>query len=110
MKDTTNISFFSESVSSPELDMVVYHEDIYGGKEKMKIVGIRKTEVELEGDYSGGTQAVAQKSWMPRAGCIRYRRTCTSKVGGSCPLPNVHCGYPDCEPHCGPNGQTEGHS
>lgn len=48
----------------------VYHKDIYDGKERMEIVGIRKTEVELQGDYSGGTNNVVQKSWMPIVGLI----------------------------------------
>lgn len=26
-----------------------------------------------------------------------HRKECDSKVGGVCPLPNVHCNYPDCE-------------
>jgi hypothetical protein len=24
-------------------------------------------------------------------------KTCTNKVDGSCPLPNIHCNYPACE-------------
>jgi hypothetical protein len=48
----------------------VYHKDIYDGKELMKIVGIRETEVELEGDYSGGTHSVCQKDWLPIEGII----------------------------------------
>jgi hypothetical protein len=34
----------------------------------MEIVGIRKDEVELEGDYSGGTHCVTQKDWLPIEG------------------------------------------
>jgi len=48
----------------------VYHKDIYNGKELMKVVGIRKKELELEGDYSGGTHLVCQKDWMPIEGII----------------------------------------
>lgn len=48
----------------------VYHKDIYGGKELMEIVGIRKDTVELEGDYSGGTHNVCQKDWLPIEGLI----------------------------------------
>lgn len=51
-----------EEVLNPELGMQVFHENIYNGKELMEVVGIRETEVELEGDYSGGTHAVKQKS------------------------------------------------
>ena len=46
-----------------KLGQKVYHKDIYWGKEQMKVVGIRETEVELEGDYSGGTHNVCQKDW-----------------------------------------------
>jgi len=29
-----------------------------------KVVGIRETEVEIEGDWSGGTHNVIQKDWV----------------------------------------------
>lgn len=48
----------------------VKHKDIYNGKEEFEIVGIRKTEVELEGDFSGGTHKVTQTSWVPKNGLI----------------------------------------
>lgn len=53
-----------------KLNQKVYHKKIYNGKELMKIVGIREKEVELEGDWSGGTHNVCQKSWMPISGLI----------------------------------------
>jgi hypothetical protein len=53
-----------------ELKQTVFHRDIYDGKEPMKVVGIRETEVELEGDYSGGTHNVCQKSWHSIDGVI----------------------------------------
>ena len=81
-----------------ELGKKVYHEAIYNGKELMEIVGIRKTEVELEGDYSGGTHNVTQSSWMPIDGLIDPDKiVCPNKIDGHCPLHNLHCGYPDCE-------------
>ncbi len=84
----------------PELDMIVFHEDIYDGNESMTVVGIRKEEVELEGDYSGGTHAVNGTSWMPRKGLFRLRKVCENHIDGKgCPLPNVHCAYPNCEPY-----------
>ena len=49
----------------------VYHRDIYNHKEPMKIVGIRENQLELEGDYSGGTHNIIQKSWMPLKGTSR---------------------------------------
>ena len=36
----------------------------------MEVVGIRKNEVELEGDYSGGTHNVCQKDWQPLEGVL----------------------------------------
>ena len=36
----------------------------------MEVVGIKKDEVLLKGDYSGGTHNVEQESWMPIKGII----------------------------------------
>ena len=52
------------------LGQEVYHKEIYDGNELMKIVGIRENEVELEGDYSGGTHGVKQRDWYPILGLI----------------------------------------
>ena len=89
-----------EQVTKPEIGMSVFHELIYHGKEYMKVVGIREKEVELEGDYSGGTHNVCQKEWFPIEGLFRLRKVCSNHQDGkTCPLPNVHCTYPDCEPY-----------
>lgn len=89
-----------EEVLKPELGMKVFHERIYNGKELMKVVGIRETEVELEGDYSGGTHLVNQKDWLPIKGLFRLRKVCEQiEKFGSCQLHNLHCGYPNCEPY-----------
>jgi len=81
-----------------ELGQKVYHRAIYNGKELMEIVGIRKNEVELEGDYSGGTHNVCQKSWMPVDGVLLpERKICKEKINGSCPHHNIHCAFPKCE-------------
>lgn len=93
-----------ETVTEPQLGMKVFHEELYHGKELMEVVGIRKTEVELEGDWSGGTHpfevAYKDKSWMPIKGLFRLRKVCEQhEKFGTCQLPNVHCGYPDCEPY-----------
>ena len=59
----------------------VYHRDIYSHKELMKITGLTKDTVELEGDYSGGTHNVIQKSWYPIKGISRiYNHTYKEKV------------------------------
>lgn len=46
------------------------HKNIYNGKETMEVVGLKKGEVLLRGDFSGGTHAVEQESWMPIKGLI----------------------------------------
>jgi hypothetical protein len=54
------------------LDMEVYHSDIYWGNECMTVVGIRQDQVELEGDYSGGTHNVCQRDWLPLNGVLLF--------------------------------------
>ncbi len=54
-----------------KLGQLAYHKDVYWGREQMKVVGIRETEVELEGDYSGGTHNVCQKDWLPIDGLLQ---------------------------------------
>ncbi|RNI26619.1 hypothetical protein EFB08_11415 [Rufibacter latericius] len=56
------------------LGQTVYHEQLYSGREAMKIVGLRETEVELLGDYSGGTHNVSQKDWMPIEGVLLTKK------------------------------------
>ena len=56
--------------SQLKFDMSVYHRDIYNGNEEMKVVGIRKDTVELQGDYSGGTHGVCQTSWVTMDGIL----------------------------------------
>lgn len=47
-----------------KLGNYVYHKDVYDYRESLKIVGIREKELELEGDYSGGTHNTIEKSWL----------------------------------------------
>ena len=88
-----------EQVQKPKLGMRVFHEKIYNGKEPMIVVGIRKDQVELEGDYSGGTHNVIEKDWLPLEGTFRVRKVCQEQLfhPGGCQLPNIHCAYPFCE-------------
>jgi len=63
------------------IGQTVYHRDVYYHKEPLKVVGIRERELELEGDYSGGTNNVVQKQWMPIKGVstvynYRYKAEC----------------------------------
>lgn len=65
-----------------EIGQTVYHREIYNHKEPLKIVGIRENELELEGDYSGGTNPdIIGKSWLPIKGVSRiynaqYKQEC----------------------------------
>jgi len=52
------------------LGLIVYHTEIYNGSEPMEVVGIRKDQVELQGDFSGGTHNVCQKDWLPLNGTL----------------------------------------
>lgn len=64
-----------------KIGQTVYHRDVYDHKEPLRIVGIREHEIELEGDFSGGTHNVVQKQWMPIKGVSRvynhkYKKEC----------------------------------
>jgi len=68
-----------------EVGQTVYHRDIYSHKEPLKIIGVREKELELEGDYSGGTHNVCQKQWMPIVGVSRiynhaYKEKCRKEA------------------------------
>lgn len=43
--------------------------DYYNHGETFKVVGIRENDLELQGDWSGGTHNVNQTSWYPTAEC-----------------------------------------
>lgn len=70
----------------------VYVEGLYHGHEPFKIVGIREDQVELEGDFSGGTHNVRQKDWFKDDRCFVISTVCEEQLrAGGCQLPNVHC-------------------
>lgn len=46
----------------------VTHEMIYDHHEIFDVVGLREYEVELKGDFSGGTNNISQVSWVSRFG------------------------------------------
>lgn len=50
----------------------VIHPEIYNGNEVFTVVGIRTDELELLGDWSGGTHNVSQKGWFKRKGIKHY--------------------------------------
>lgn len=70
----------------------VYSDKIYNGHEPFKIVGIRKHQVELEGDFSGGTHNVKQADWFNIDDCFLVKELCSDEISLSgCQRPNIHC-------------------
>lgn len=67
------------TVDQLKLNMIVYHEKVYNGREELKIVGIRECEVEVEGDFSGGTHQIHQKTWLPIKGLSLHRNQSVSE-------------------------------
>lgn len=47
--------------------------EYYNHGERFEVVGIRKDELELRGDWSGGTHNVDQTSWYSKDKCKLYR-------------------------------------
>jgi hypothetical protein len=43
--------------------------DMYNHGEVFEVVGIRESELELKGDWSGGTHNVSQSGWYPVKKC-----------------------------------------
>ena len=56
-----------------------YHKEIYDGKEPMKIVGIRENEIELEGDFSGGTHHTIGRGWFSIIGLFYNKNIIKNK-------------------------------
>lgn len=48
-----------------KIGMIVYHRDVYNYREALEIVSLKQNEMEVEGDLSGGTHAIRQKTWLP---------------------------------------------
>ena len=59
--------------SQLKFDMEVYHQDIYCGNEALTVVGIRKDQVELKGDYSG-VGLDNSCGWLPLNGVLLYNK------------------------------------
>ena len=70
----------------------VYVEDLYEGHEPFTIVGIRANQIELEGDFSGGTHCVKQKSWINDKECFVVESVCDEQLKpNGCQVHNVNC-------------------
>lgn len=61
----------NENIRSFRIGDIVYHRSVYEHKEPLKVVGILEDKLQLEGDYSGGTHNVCQRSWLPIKGISR---------------------------------------
>lgn len=59
--------------SNFKIGETVYHRSVYEHNEPLKIVGITEDSLLLEGDFSGGTHNVIQRSWMPIKGVSRIK-------------------------------------
>ena len=55
-----------------QFDTVVYHSNVYHGEEPLKVVGIRKDQVELQGDYSG-VGLDNSSCWLPLNGVLIWQ-------------------------------------
>jgi hypothetical protein len=70
----------------------VYIEGIYYGHEPFKVVGIRENQVELEGDFSGGTHNVCQKDWFDDDKVFVVKTVCDEQLKpNGCQIHNVNC-------------------
>lgn len=57
----------------------VTHPELYNGNEVFTVVGIRMHELELRGDWSGGTHNVDQTGWFKRDGVRHFYTTLIEK-------------------------------
>ncbi len=70
----------------------VYIEGVYEGHEPFKVVGIRENQVELEGDFSGGTHNVCQKDWFDDDKVFVVKTVCEEQLKpNGCQVHNVNC-------------------
>lgn len=51
-----------------KIGMTVYHRDVYNYREPLEIVSLTQNEMEVEGDFSGGTNVIRQRLWLPYDG------------------------------------------
>ena len=63
-----------------KLRQIVYHRSVYQHKEPLKIIGIKENELELEGDFSGGTHNIIQSNWLPIKGTSRIKNHAFKKL------------------------------
>ncbi len=70
----------------------VYVENLYDGREPFTIVGIRENQVELQGDYSGGTHNAVGKQWFNNDEVFVVKSVCEQELNpNGCQIHNVNC-------------------
>jgi hypothetical protein len=70
----------------------VYIEGVYWGHEPFKVVGIRENQVELQGDFSGGTHNVSQRDWLDDDKVFVVKTVCDEQLkANGCQMHNVNC-------------------
>lgn len=70
----------------------VYSDELYWGHEPFKVVGIRENEVEIQGDFSGGTHNVSQKDWIGVDKLFVVSTICEQTLNPKgCQIHNVNC-------------------
>ena len=70
----------------------VYVTNIYNGHEPFKIVGIREGEIEIDGDFSGGTHNISQKDWVKDEDVFVVKNICKEQLKATgCQIHNVNC-------------------
>jgi hypothetical protein len=70
----------------------VYVKELYEGREPFKIVGIRQTQVELEGDYSGGTHNAVGVQWFNKDEVFVVKSICDEQLKhNGCQVHNIYC-------------------
>jgi hypothetical protein len=70
----------------------VYVKELYEGREPFKIVGIRQNQVELEGDYSGGTHNSVGVQWFNKEEVFVVKSICDEQLKPSgCQVHNIYC-------------------
>lgn len=72
--DDMGVKYKKESITEFKIFDEVVHPEIYYGNEVFVVVGIRENELELQGDWSGGTHNVSGRSWFKKEGMILKNR------------------------------------
>jgi hypothetical protein len=72
--DDMGVKYKKEPITEFKIFDEVVHPEIYYGNEVFVVVGMRADELELQGDWSGGTHNVSGRSWFKKEGMILKNR------------------------------------